>query len=142
MTVVQASGPRVAISRGVRNHIISAALLAVLVSLAGACAQVDDQDILEDEGTAVVWPTTQTERVWVEGRSVAVPGSPGAVQAGDGACACTTAACFDQWVVDNLGCDVCAAFVCDGDTVARSCLPCDDGGVHPGEQWGGDGTLQ
>lgn len=140
--VVQRPGPGVALPGAVRNHIVSAAILAALTSFASACAQVDDGDVLDDEGTAVEWPTTQTERIWVEGRSTAVAGSAGAVQAGDGACACTTSACFHQWVVDNVGCDVCVAFVCDGDTVAQSCMACEDGSINPGEAWDGDGRLE
>ncbi len=128
-------------SGAVRNHILSAALLAVLASL-GACAQADDRDILEDEATAIEWPTTQHDRIWIEGRSTVAPGSLDAVQAGDGACACTTAECFHEWVVDNVGCDVCVAFVCDGDVVAHSCMACDDGAIHPAEGWDGDGRLE
>jgi hypothetical protein len=127
----------------VRKHFLFTASLALLVSLAGACAQ-QDQEILEDEGTAIEWPTTQHDRIWIEGRSTVAPGAADAVQAGDGdgACACSTAECFHQWVVDNLGCDICVAFVCDGDTVAHSCMACDDDSIHPGEGWDGDGQVQ
>lgn len=118
----------------------SAAILAVLVSL-GACAQGDGDDI--DDATAVEWPTTDKERIWVDGRSVVEAGAqvPGEAAAG-GACACTTADCFDDWVVDAFGCDVCVTFVCDGEPVAHSCAACDENPLNQGETWDGDGRFE
>ena len=128
----------------VNKHILSAAILAVLVSVAGACAQVEGTDVIADDYTAVEWPPTANdrERIWVDGRSLVEGGLelPGEVSAG--ACACTTAECFDAWVVDAFGCDVCVAFVCDEETVAHSCAPCDENPLNRGETWDGDGERQ
>jgi hypothetical protein len=125
----------------VRNHILPAAILALLLPMAAACAQLDGEDEVDDDGTAIEWPTGDKERIWVDGRSVGEAGSqlPGSAGAGAGACACTTAECFDAWVVDAFGCDVCVSFVCDGQEVAHSCAQCDPNPLTQGEPWDGDG---
>jgi hypothetical protein len=125
----------------VTKHIFSAAILAVLVSVAGACAQVDGTDVVADDGTDVEWPPTakDKERIWVDGRTIVEGGVELPGEVGAGACACTTAECFDAWVVDAFGCDVCVAFVCDEETVAHSCAPCDENPLNRGETWDGDG---
>ena len=124
------------LASAVTRHIISAAILAVLLPLVGACAQ----DVGEEEDVITVeWPTDDKQRIWVEGNSeVDGPDLPGSAQAG--ACTCTTAECFDEWVADTFGCDVCATFVCDGQEVAHSCAPCDPTPLNQGETWDGDGV--
>ena len=124
----------------VRNHILSAAILAVLLPLAGACAQLDGEDEITDDGAGIEWPTEEKERIWVDGRSVGEVGSQVPGSAGVGACACTTAECFDNWVADAFGCDVCVSFVCDGQEVAHSCAACDPNPLTMGETWDGDGA--
>jgi hypothetical protein len=42
-----------------------------------------------------------------------------------GVCACTTYECVQQWIGDNIGCDVCVGFQCDGQSV-HGCATCDD----------------
>lgn len=124
------------------KHIFSAAILAVLFSLAGACAQFDaDSADGDDEGAAIEWPTSNAERIWVDGRSV-VAGSGESPDQAAGACACTTAECFDNWVVDAFGCDVCVTFVCDGAPVAHSCSACDQDSLRPSDEWNGDGRVE
>ena len=113
-------------------------MLAVLLPFAGACAQFDGDEL--DETTEVEWPTDQTERIWVDGDSIAV-GTDGAEGIAHGACACTTAECFQSWVVDSFGCDVCVSFVCDGVTVAHACSACDEDTIRPSDTWNGDGRA-
>lgn len=119
------------------KHILSSAILAVLFSLAGGCAQLDGEEV--DESTEIEWPTAQTERIWVDGNTVSV-GDHGA-EGVNGVCACTTDECFEAWVVDSFGCDVCVSFVCDGVTVAHACSACDASPIHPSDSWSGDGRL-
>lgn len=117
----------------------SAAILLVLVSTASACAQLEDE--VPSDTADFDWSTASAERIWVEGRSLeggaALPGA-----SAEGACACTSPECFDQWVIDAIGCDVCVAVVCDGQTVAHSCTPCDDSPIHQGDGWHGDGRVE
>ena len=122
-----------------RKHILPAAILALLLPLASACAQLDEGDDPGDDGAAVEWPTDDKERIWVDGRSLAEAGSQLPGSAGAGACACTSAECFDNWVADAFGCDICVSFVCDGQEVAHSCAACDTTPFDQGENWEGDG---
>lgn len=41
-----------------------------------------------------------------------------------GPCGCDGPSCVESWVADNLGCDVCAVFVC-GDNPVHACHSCD-----------------
>lgn len=122
------------------KHLLSCAILAVLSSL-GACAQFDSEDVA-DESTAIEWPTSQSERIWVDGRSLVDGTQAGQLASGEGACACTSAECFDAWVADAFGCDVCVSFVCDGETVAHSCVACSGDPLQQGEEWNGDGRFE
>lgn len=140
--LVQRPGPRVALRRAVRKHIIlTTAILAAIVSFAGACAQIDEDDV-NDDSTAAEWPTSDKERIWVDGRSVVSNDDDLSGGVASGACACRTADCFDAWVVDAFGCDVCVAFVCDGQEVAHSCAPCEENPLNQGEVWDGDGSFE
>jgi hypothetical protein len=38
-------------------------------------------------------------------------------------CRCDGLSCLEEWVADNLGCNVCAVFVCDGGNLG-ACNPC------------------
>ena|GEM_PF-4480446 len=41
-----------------------------------------------------------------------------------GPCGCDGPSCLDSWAAENLGCDVCAVFVCGGHNV-HACHYCD-----------------
>ena len=120
------------------KHIASAAILAVL-PLVGACAQLDSEDADQD-GTAIEFPAAEPEQIWVDGEQLVDGNVQGSAAAG--ACACTSAECFEAWVVDSFGCDVCVTFVCDGEAVAHSCAACNEHPLNNGEEWTGDGELE
>ncbi|HUP21323.1 MAG TPA: hypothetical protein VNB06_00105 [Thermoanaerobaculia bacterium] len=42
----------------------------------------------------------------------------------DDPCTCTGEACLRSWVEANIGCDVCAVFVCDGALGPHACNSC------------------
>jgi hypothetical protein len=121
----------------VSKPILSAAALAVLLSFAGACAQFDGDDL--DESTEIEFPA-HAEQIWVEGSAVAVA-NDGTEGIASGACDCTTPECFESYVDESFGCDVCVSFFCDGVTVAHACAACDKNALHQGQTWNGDGRL-
>lgn len=121
-----------------RKQIFSAAILAVLLPLA-ACAQFDDA---EEEGTDFEWADPQPEQIWVDGEVLIDGVGPGSAASGSGACECTTPECFEAWVVDSFGCDVCVTFVCEEVPVAHSCAPCDGSPLDRGQVWTSEGRLQ
>ncbi len=120
------------------KHIVSAAILAVL-PLVGACAQFNSEEA-EEDGTAIEFPAAEPEQIWVDGSQLVDGNVQGS--AASGACGCTSAECFDAWVVDSFGCDVCVTVVCDGDAVAHSCVACTENPLNQGEEWNHDGRLQ
>ena len=125
---------------GVSNHIVSAAFLAVIVSLAGGCAQLDGDEV-NDDGTAIELPEATPERIWVDGKELVTGGGAQGPVATD-ACACRTADCFEAWVIDSFGCDVCVTFACEGEAVAHSCAACDEDPLDRGEAWSAEGRVE
>ena len=122
----------------VLKHIFSAAFFAALLAL-GACAQFDS-DEPGDDATEIEFPSSGSEEIWVDGRLIG--NGDLASPIGAGACACTSAECFEAWVVDSFGCDVCVTFVCDGEAVAHSCAACNENPLNHGEEWTGDADYQ
>jgi len=41
-------------------------------------------------------------------------------------CTCQDTACVETWIAENLGCNVCADFICGGDHTAGACYLCAD----------------
>lgn len=108
----------------ISKHALAAVLAFVAASSTGACATEDNDTDMPD----MVW-VDATEVVSTHGtRSTELVGLGMGEQplvVDSSACACTTAACVDGFVRENIGCDVCVAFACADGGFVGGCVRCD-----------------
>ncbi len=80
-------------------------------------------DTMRDSINAVVQTRRLRESLDLDGRMSFDWGS--GLPGDNGPCSCDGPACVQTWVDQNLGCDICAVFVCDGSPNVHACSHCE-----------------